>query len=150
MTSDGSFDGHITTGQKTFYIEPSGRYLKDAPFHSVIYSSDDVLHPSPSDDSSSSCKSHELHLKVNEDRINKKVPTSTANDDNQAKSFMHSHNFNQILPVIQTHNNRSKRSTTNTQEEQQGQLFEALPESNHMHQGSPVVVQGAQRQVMVQ
>lgn len=43
------------------------------PFHTVIYKSSDVVHPS--EQLESSCKSHELHLKHKEDLHTKnKVP----------------------------------------------------------------------------
>ena len=160
MTSDGHFDGHITTGNgHTFYIEPASRYFsrqgEPPAFHSVIYSSDDVIHPGAAnaDDSSGnpdSCKSHELHLKVKEARLPGRSLVTLDNNYNVSSSFMPS--------VITKQNYRSKRSTSKSsnifQQKQQpsspeaGQLFEALPESKHMHGGSPVV-HGAQRQVTV-
>ena len=84
VTSDGYFDGTITTPSETYYIEPSHKYLKnhrrrkrdssdsdscsEYPFHSVIYKSSDVTHPNSLKDENTPCKSHELHLKNQEGR----------------------------------------------------------------------------------
>jgi disintegrin and metalloproteinase domain-containing protein 10 len=48
VTEEGHFDGHISTPTEHFYIEPAKRYFPEGTvdFHSVIYSSKDVLHPS--------------------------------------------------------------------------------------------------------
>ena len=54
LTKDGLFDGHISTSDEDFYIEPASRYFppnieedppKSRPFHSVIYKASDVIHP---------------------------------------------------------------------------------------------------------
>ena len=58
MTEDGLFDGHISTPEEYYYIEPASKYFSTAaseaddeagdvkqPFHSVIYKASDVIHP---------------------------------------------------------------------------------------------------------
>ncbi|KAF2363411.1 Disintegrin domain [Trinorchestia longiramus] len=58
VTSDGLFDGHITTPHELYYLEPAHRYLAEAEFHSVMYKASDVVHPSST---SSNCASQHLH-----------------------------------------------------------------------------------------
>ena len=54
MTKEGLFDGHISTPDEHYYIEPASKYFNTAaseaddvkqPFHSVIYKASDVIHP---------------------------------------------------------------------------------------------------------
>ena len=58
MTKEGLFDGHISTPDEHYYIEPASKYFSTAaseaddeagdvkqPFHSVIYKASDVIHP---------------------------------------------------------------------------------------------------------
>ena len=81
MTADGHFDGHISTPNELYYIEPASRYFPGGPdpdFHSVIYSSTDVIHPdilnpdnllsNPLKHGVPTCKSHELYLKSMEEQ----------------------------------------------------------------------------------
>lgn len=69
VTTDGSFDGHITTNDDVFYIEPTNRYfdsdtLQDFP--AVIYRSDHVRHPEKDGRAKVHCDSHHLYLKTKE------------------------------------------------------------------------------------
>lgn len=51
LTKEGLFDGHISTPDEVYYIEPASRYFKEQRhFHSVIYKASDVLHPAASVD----------------------------------------------------------------------------------------------------
>jgi len=44
----GIFAGRIDTNGMTYYVDKSHLHFKEEmPFHSFIYSSDDVLHPTP-------------------------------------------------------------------------------------------------------
>ena len=55
VTAEGLFDGSISTASDHFYVEPASRYLRDAPFHSVIYRASDVVRPDLP------CASQQLH-----------------------------------------------------------------------------------------
>ena len=122
VTSDGHFDGHISTPNELYYVEPAKRYFKEpVAFHSVIYSSADVRHP---DKGASSCE--------------EPVPTTTKEPSSDAASFK-----NSTPPVIMAAN-RVKRDHSSTIS---GQKFESLPESSHIHDGSPVMTE-AQRQTI--
>lgn len=62
VTSEGLFDGTISTALEDYYIEPVSRYLgPDATvgYHSIIYRSSDTVRPS-----SSSCASADLARRV--------------------------------------------------------------------------------------
>ena len=55
VTEDGLFDGHISTPEEYYYIEPASRYFTKSedvkqPFHSVIYKASDVIHPTLDND----------------------------------------------------------------------------------------------------
>ena len=56
VTEDGLFDGHISTPEEHYYIEPASRYFSSLeddvkqPFHSVIYKASDVIHPNLDED----------------------------------------------------------------------------------------------------
>ncbi|CAH1406553.1 unnamed protein product [Nezara viridula] len=46
VTAEGLFDGTITTGSQTYYVEPVSRYRQDNPgYSSVVYRTADVIQP---------------------------------------------------------------------------------------------------------
>ena len=95
------------------------RYFPDVSqaFHSVIYKTSDVLHPSePHDDTK--CKSHELHLKNKERNAKNAHTCDFAKTKTQAKSFNHAAAVNAT---------KVKRDTTMATEKLRDQQFEALP-----------------------
>ncbi|XP_034248396.1 disintegrin and metalloproteinase domain-containing protein 10 [Thrips palmi] len=63
VTADGLFDGSILTPSEEYYVEPAARYLREAPFHSVIYRSSDVAGVADG-----GCASQRLHERRTRDR----------------------------------------------------------------------------------
>jgi len=151
LTKDGLFDGHISTSDEDFYIEPASRYFppnieedppKSRPFHSVIYKASDVIHPlDANSELHTPCKSHEVHLKRKEleaKASTSKVPTSSSTSPKTSFSS-----------VIRPKKQRIKRQLNHLSDEafdpsekehdSASQLFENLPDSSHMKGGSPIV-----------
>ena len=69
MTEDGLFDGHISTPEEHYYIEPASRYFSSSleddvkqPFHSVIYKASDVIHPNLDEDGEVSVYTTEIEF----------------------------------------------------------------------------------------
>ncbi|KAK4292187.1 hypothetical protein Pmani_035029 [Petrolisthes manimaculis] len=58
VTREGLFDGHVSTSNDLYYLEPASRYLEGADFHSVMYRASDVQHPALT-----RCSSQQLHLR---------------------------------------------------------------------------------------
>ncbi|KAL7640869.1 UNVERIFIED_CONTAM: hypothetical protein RMT77_008006 [Armadillidium vulgare] len=58
LSQDGLFDGHISTPNELFYVEPAHRYFSSPAFHTVMYKASDVLHPRPA-----RCASQQLHIR---------------------------------------------------------------------------------------
>lgn len=55
LTSEGLFDGLVTTKEEDFYIEPASRYFgRPTPFQSLMYKSSDVVFPESLRNSSAS------------------------------------------------------------------------------------------------
>lgn len=127
LSRDGLFDGHISTPQEQYYVEPSHRYFpggegdgddrRRRDFHSVIYKASDVLHPRPPS-SDGDCASHGLHLRRREEEM-RLDPGSWAGlgggRQPDRKSFTEE--------TVITGKRRVRRQAA------EGQLFENLPQS---------------------
>lgn len=87
VTSEGLFDGTVSTPTEHYYIEPVSRYLSSnqsgeppPTFHSIIYKDSDVVQPQSA--SSTPCASQRLHLSTLTSRQRRWLPEEMTNSKN--------------------------------------------------------------------